>query len=139
MAQHKRIYTMKPVTLKVIALFGLLTILCSTPALAQQPLDKQTVSDAYVYLLGRVIVIRQEQNDLKESGLSYNTIKYNPVGSADFVNPNLDVAYLEAWIAVDDETPVLLEIPEIKDRYYTLHSAFARAGLAGFPVGARGT
>jgi hypothetical protein len=44
-----------------------------------------------------------------------------PAGStsADFVNPNLDVAYLEAWIAVDDETPVLLEIPEITDRYYT--------------------
>ena len=44
-----------------------------------------------------------------------------PAGStsAGFVNPNLDVAYLEAWIAVDDETPVLLEIPEITDRYYT--------------------
>lgn len=44
-----------------------------------------------------------------------------PAGStsADFVNPNLDVAYLEAWIAVDDETPVLLKIPEITDRYYT--------------------
>ena len=82
-------------------------------------LDKQTVSDAYVYLLGRAIVIRQEQNDLKEPGVTYNVIKYNPVGSADFVNPNLDVAYLEAWIAVDDETPVLLEVPVIESRYYT--------------------
>ena len=81
--------------------------------------DQQTVTDAYVYLLGRAIVIRQEANDLKEPGVTYNAIKYNPVGSADFVNPNLDVAYLEAWIAVDDETPVLLEIPEVKGRYYT--------------------
>jgi len=110
---------MQPTLLKLFVLAGLLTVLCTSFAQAQQPLDKQTVSDAYVYLLGRAIVIRQEQNDLKETGITYNTIKYNPVGSADFVNPNLDVAYLEAWIAVDDETPVLLEIPEIKDRYYT--------------------
>src|SRR5450755_2325882 len=81
--------------------------------------DKQTVSDAYVYLLGRALVIRQEQADFKETGIAYNVIKYNPVGSADFVNPNLDVAYLEAWIAVDDQTPVLLEVPEVKGRYYT--------------------
>ena len=88
-------------------------------SMAQQPCDKQAVSDAYVYLLGRAIVIRQERNDLKEPGVAYNVIKYNPVGSADFVNPNLDVAYLEAWIAVDDETPVLLEVPVIEGRYYT--------------------
>ena len=81
--------------------------------------DKQTVTDAYVYLLGRALAIRQEHTDLKEPGIAYNAIKYNPVGSADFVNPNLDVAYLEAWIAVDDQTPVLLEVPEVKGRYYT--------------------
>ena len=85
----------------------------------QAPSDKQTVTDAYVYLLGRAIVIRQEQTDLKEPGIAYNVIKYNPAGSADFVNPNLDVAYLEAWIAVDDKTPVLLEVPQVKGRYYT--------------------
>ena len=82
-------------------------------------LDQQNVTDAYVYLLGRAIVIRQEQTDLNESGVTYNVIKYNPVGSADFVNPNLDVAYLEAWIAVDDDTPVVLEVPQIVGRYYT--------------------
>lgn len=82
-------------------------------------LDKQTIADAYVYLLGRAIVIRQEHTDLKESGIGYNIIKYNPAGSADFVNPNLDVAYLEAWIAVDDQTPAVLHVPEVKNRYYT--------------------
>lgn len=81
--------------------------------------DEQTVADTYVYLLGRALVLRQEHTDLREPGIDYNVIKYNPVGSADFVNPNLDVAYLEAWIAVDDATPVLLEIPEVKERYYT--------------------
>jgi hypothetical protein len=86
---------------------------------AQENIDKQTVTDAYVYQLGRALAIRQEKNDLKEPSVAYNVIKYNPVGSADFVNPNLDVAYLEAWIAVDDQTAVQLDVPEIKGRYYT--------------------
>jgi hypothetical protein len=81
--------------------------------------DEQTIADAYVYLLGRMLVLRQEQTDLKDPGFAYNAIKYNPVGSADFVNPNLDVAYLEAWFAVDDDAAILLEVPEIKGRYYT--------------------
>ena len=34
--------------------------------------DQHKVTDAYVYLLGRAIVIRQEQADLKESGVTYN-------------------------------------------------------------------
>src|SRR6478609_2048780 len=84
-----------------------------------QALDEETITEPYVYLLGRALVIRQERIDLEETGAAFNTIKYNPLGSADFVNPNFDVAYLEAWLAVDDRTPVLLEIPEIKDRYYT--------------------
>jgi hypothetical protein len=81
--------------------------------------DEKTVADAYVYLLGRVLVIRQEHIDRKGENFAFNAIKYNSLGSADFVNPNFDVAYLEAWLAVDDRTPVLLEIPEIKGRYYT--------------------
>jgi len=81
--------------------------------------DDQTIADAYVYLLGRMLVIRQEHTDRKEPGFAYNKIKYNPLGSADFVNPNLDVAYLEAWFAVDDRTAVILEVPEVKGRYYT--------------------
>jgi len=91
------------------------------PAAAQQPAapDEKTVADAYVYLLGRALVIRQEQIDGKGEGFAYNKIKYNPLGSADFVNPNFDVAYLEAWFAVDEKTPVILEVPEVKGRYYT--------------------
>ena len=104
------------VTFVQLALFGPLA------AQAQQSLqvDKETVTDAYVYLLGRALVDRQEVTDIAEDGVDYNVIKYNPVGAADFVNPNLDVAYLEAWIAVDDETAVLLEVPAVKGRYYTV-------------------
>ena len=101
------------VTFVQLALFGPLA------AQAQQSLqvDKETVTDAYVYLLGRALVDRQEVTDIAEDGVDYNVIKYNPVGAADFVNPNLDVAYLEAWIAVDDETAVLLEVPAVEGRY----------------------
>src|SRR6476620_7251997 len=53
-----------------------------------QALDEETITEAYVYLLGRALVIRQEHIDLEETGAAYNTIKYNPLGSADFVNPN---------------------------------------------------
>ena len=88
----------------------------STRLPAPKP-DEQTIADAYVYLLARTLVVRQELNDLRESG--YNVIRHTAPGAPNFVNPNSDVAFLEAWIAVDQRSPVLLEIPEIKGRYYT--------------------
>jgi hypothetical protein len=97
-----------------------LTLLSLSNAHAQVSApDNETIADAYVYLLGRALVIRQEHMDRKAPDFAYNAIRYNPLGSADFVNPNFDVAYLEAWFAVDDRTPVLLEVPEIRGRYYT--------------------
>jgi len=89
-----------------LAMLGAVTITTSawaqtTPA---KP-DEKTLADAYTYLLGRALTIRQEHIDRLGDGFAYNAIKYNPLGSADFVNPNFDVAYLEAWFAVDDRTP----------------------------------
>lgn len=82
-------------------------------------MNDEPIRAAYIYLLARMLVIRQEITDRAVDGFAYNTVRYNPLGSADFVNPNFDVAYLEAWIAVDDDTAVLLHVPEITDRYYT--------------------
>src|SRR5436190_23331094 len=59
----------------------------------------QEIADAWTYLYGRYLVIQQENHDINEEKVGYNKIKYNPLGSAQFVNPNLDVAYLESWIA----------------------------------------
>ena len=81
--------------------------------------DERVIEEAYIYLLGRALVIRQEHTDRRVADFAYNRIRYNPLGSADFVNPNFDVAYLEAWIAVDERSPALLEVPEIRGRYYT--------------------
>ncbi|MEV6214011.1 DUF1214 domain-containing protein [Nocardia sp. NPDC051833] len=83
-----------------------------------KPTDDE-IRQAYIYLLARFLVIRQEHTDRVEDEFDYNRIKYNPLGAADFVNPNFDVAYLEAWFAVDDDTAVLLEVPEVTGRYYT--------------------
>jgi len=82
------------------------------------PTDKDIV-DAYTYLYGRYLVIQQENHDINVEKVGYNKIKYNPLGSAQFVNPNLDVAYLEAWIAVDKNHAVILNVPKIQGRYYT--------------------
>lgn len=82
-------------------------------------LTEKEVVDSWIYALGRYLVIRQEHIDLAEEGVDYNIIKYNELGKAEFVNPNLDVAYLETWFAVDENTPVILEIPKIEGRYYT--------------------
>ncbi len=85
---------------------------------ASPALDEKIIPDAYVYLIGRALVVRQEHLDIAAQG-GYNVAFHNPLGAADFVSPNLGVANTEAWIAVDDNTPVVLEIPKIEGRYYT--------------------
>ncbi|PIF30484.1 hypothetical protein CLU81_0912 [Flavobacterium sp. 9] len=79
----------------------------------------QDIIDAFQYLYARYLVIQQENHDINVEKVGYNKIKYNPLGSAQFVNPNLDVAYLEAWIAVDKDHAVILNVPKIEGRYYT--------------------
>jgi hypothetical protein len=90
----------------------------STSETNSVPTD-QDIIDAYTYLYGRYLVIQQENHDINVEKVGYNKIKYNPLGSAQFVNPNLDVAYLEAWIAVDATHAVILNVPKIEGRYYT--------------------
>ena len=96
-----------------------MAFLLAGQAQGQPKPDDRTIDDAWTYLMARAFVVRQEHTDFAASSAAYNTIKYNPLGSADFVNPNFDVAYLEAWLAVDDKTAVLLDVPQIEGRYYT--------------------
>ncbi|WP_353476755.1 DUF1214 domain-containing protein (plasmid) [Salipiger sp. H15] len=97
----------------------LVALMVTFPARGRAEISDEVLSDAYVYLLSRALVVRQEQTDLAEEGVDYNVVKYNPVGSADFVNPNLDVAYLETWFGVDDQSAAILSIPQVEGRYYT--------------------
>ncbi len=81
--------------------------------------DKEVV-DAYQYFLARILVLRQEKLDLSQEGMKWNEIKHRDVGGVQWANPNLDVAYSEAWVAIDNNSCTIVEIPEIKDRYYTV-------------------
>lgn len=89
------------------------------PVLATKP-DLQTITDAYIYLLGRILIIRQEHLDLDQTGIDYNVVKYHALGAPEVSSPGFDVATLEAWFAVDDRTPVVLAVPEVVNRYYTV-------------------
>ena len=77
------------------------------------------ISDAYIYLLGRLLVTRQQQLDFQE-GFQWNQLVHRKPGEVQWPNPNLDVAYSEAWVAVDENSCTLVNVPKITDRYYTV-------------------
>jgi hypothetical protein len=79
----------------------------------------QEISDAYNYLLGRLLVTRQQQLDFKD-GFKWNGILHRKPGAVDWPNPNLDVAYSEAWVAVDGNSYTIVSVPKIEGRYYTV-------------------
>ena len=41
-------------------------------------LSVEELSDAWIYVFGRYLVIRQEHIDLAEDGVDYNVLKHNP-------------------------------------------------------------
>ena len=93
---------------------GLLTVFmmllfasCGNKPGKKKTADIKSISDEeivqlYDYMMTRYLVIRQEVIDI-EGDFEYNKIRYNELGKATFANPNLDVAYNEAWIAVDEK------------------------------------
>ena len=82
-------------------------------------IGEKEISDSYIYLLGRLLVTRQQQLDFEE-GFNWNELIHRKPGAVDWPNPNLDVAYSEAWVAVDDNCYLLVTVPKIVDRYYTV-------------------
>src|SRR3954468_17745417 len=92
-----------------------------TPATqaAVSALSDQGISDGYIYLLGRLTVTRQQQLDFQEE-FKWNELLHRKPGAVDWPNPNLDVAYSEAWVAVDENSYLLVSVPQITDRYYTV-------------------
>ncbi|TDF83984.1 DUF1214 domain-containing protein [Pseudomonas sp. H9] len=90
------------------------------PVVSQaQGFADQDVSDAYLYLLGRLLVLRQQQLDFQE-GMRWNELVHRKPGAVEWPNPNLDVAYSEAWLALDARSCTLVSVPKIEGRYYTV-------------------
>ena len=83
------------------------------------PASDQEISDSYIYLLSRLLVLRQQQLDFKE-GFKWNQLVHREPGDVVWPNPNLDVAYSEAWVAVDEKSCALVMVPKISGRYYTV-------------------
>jgi hypothetical protein len=82
-------------------------------------LSDKDIVDAYHYMLGRWLVLRQETLDFNEK-FNWNEIVHRDPRGGAWANPNLDVAYSEAWIYVDESSCTILDLPEIRRRYYTV-------------------
>jgi hypothetical protein len=111
------------ITMKSTMLAAVAFIFAASAADAQpQPtrIPDQDISDAYVYLLGRLLVTRQQQLDFQE-GFKWNELVHRKPGEVDWPNPNLDVAYSEAWVAVDESSCTIVSVPKVEGRYYTVH------------------
>lgn len=80
--------------------------------------DEKTISDAYIYLLGRLLMLHQERTDIERGERSYNRITYEPLRSGGEATDK--IAFHTAWIAVDDSIPVIVEIPKIDGRRYAV-------------------
>ena len=102
--------------LATLAVIDIATPVCAQPTAR---LADRDIVEAYEYMLGRLLVLRQENLDFKE-GFKWNEIVHRAPGGVDWANPNLDVVYSEAWIALDEKSCTLIDIPEIKGRYYTV-------------------
>jgi len=87
---------------------------------ADSTLSDQQISDAYIYLLGRLLITRQQQVDFDHEGFVWNQLLHRKPGQVDWPNPNLDVAYSEAWVALDENSVLLVTVPEIVGRYYVV-------------------
>lgn len=83
-------------------------------------LSDQDISDAYIYLLGRLLITRQQQVDFDKEGFVWNQLLHRKPGQVDWPNPNLDVAYSEAWVALDENSYLLVTVPAITGRYYVV-------------------
>ncbi len=89
------------------------------PAPASPAISDQQVSDSYIYLLARLLVLRQQQADFGE-GFKWDTLVHRKPGEVQWPNPNLDVAYSEAWVAVDEKSCLMVSVPKVTGRYYTV-------------------
>ena len=97
------------------------TVITTAHAQPARGIADRDIVEAYEYMLGRWLVLRQENLDFKE-GFKWNQIIHREPGAVDWANPNLDVVYSEAWVAVDEKSCTLIELPDIKGRYYTVQA-----------------
>ena len=107
---------------KLLSALALITLCISQPAASQAQADRvpdQDAADSWMYLLTRLFVLRQQQLDFQE-GFKWNELVHRKPGAVDWPNPNLDVAYSEAWVATDENSCTIVTVPKIVGRYFTV-------------------
>ncbi|HET9403005.1 MAG TPA: DUF1214 domain-containing protein [Burkholderiales bacterium] len=109
-------HALTPVAISIVA-----TVLAVAPVQAAQPapFSDRDIIQAYHYLLGRLLVIRQEHLDLKE-GFKWNQFVHRAPGAISRAGLDPGIAYSEAWVAVDEKSCTIVTLPVIKGRYYTV-------------------
>ena len=86
--------------------------LAATPALSDRD-----ICDSYLYLLGRLLALRHEHFDFL-GGARWNEIVHRDLDNTTN-HAHLEVARSDAWIAVDESSCTLIDVPKITGRYYT--------------------
>src|SRR5262245_65583689 len=91
------------------ALATLAAIAAAGPASAQpaKRLADRDIVEAYQYMLGRLLVLRQENRDFKE-GFKWNEIIHRATGGVDCAKHNLEVLYSDIWHAIDNKCTMLI-------------------------------
>ena len=87
--------------------------LAATPALSDRD-----ICDSYLYLLGRLLALRHEHFDFL-GGARWNEIVHRDLDNTTN-HAHLEVARSDAWIAVDESSCTLVDVPKITGRYYTV-------------------
>jgi hypothetical protein len=109
---------MKGIALVTLALVAVATLSVATKDKTPVVSD-QDVVEAYQYMLGRWVVLRQETADLKKE-FRWNEIVYRAPGEASWANPHPNEVRSEAWIYVDASSCTILKLPEMRGHYYTV-------------------
>src|ERR1700722_3258388 len=101
-------------------LFFLATPMAGSAQTQHTRIADQDISDAYIYLLGRLLVMRQQQLDFQE-GFKWNEIVHRKPGAVDWPNPNLDVASPGAWVVLYLNRWMLVSVHKVEGRYFAVH------------------
>jgi hypothetical protein len=109
----------------VVVVFIALQFVSRTPSLHTEGVVQDAV-DAYIYGYPLVTfdMARKQQTNVEKPDEQHAPVNqmikmrtYLPIDNHCCAAPNADTLYTMAWLDVYDE-PVILSIPEIKDRYY---------------------
>ena len=69
------------------------------------------IADAYAYLLARLLVLRQQHEDFERGHFTWNTLVHRTPRGPAWTLPDPAMLHSEAWIAVDPQACVRLDVP----------------------------